>query len=158
MEIRKAAIHDCDQLTQLRIDMRNEREHPCSGDFQNTFYHSTFQYFTENIESGNFIAYIAVEKDEIIATSGLCFCFAPPTYKVPDGKIAYIMNMYTKPAYRKRGIAAKLLDCIVQEAICRDCTEILLNASDMGKPIYQKYGFTEVENEMVYYAEQSVRE
>jgi GNAT superfamily N-acetyltransferase len=39
-----------------------------------------------------------------------------PAYSNPQGTNAYIMNMYTRPEYRRRGIASKTLDLLVQEA------------------------------------------
>lgn len=151
MYIRKANIEDCTELTALRLEMRNERETDNLKENHQTFYDSTYNYFYENIVGGNFVAYIAVENDEIVATSGLCFYSVPPTYKNTTGLVAYVMNMYTRQQYRKRGIATKLLDCLINEAKSRNCTKVTLNASDMGKPIYQKYGFKDLQNEMVYF-------
>ena len=73
MEIRKANVQDCVQLTSLRIEMRKERESECLNEAQHVFYDNTFNYFKKNIAEGNFVAFVAVEKDEIIATSGICF-------------------------------------------------------------------------------------
>lgn len=60
------------------------------------------------------------------------------------------MNMYTKPNYRNRGIATKLLQYLVAEAELRNCKKLTLNASQMGRPLYEKYGFKEVKDGMVY--------
>jgi GNAT superfamily N-acetyltransferase len=154
MEIRKANIQDCIQLTNIRIEMRKERETESLNVSSEIFYDNTLNYFKENILKGNFVAFVAVDKGEIIATSGICFYSVPPTYGNPDGKVGYIVNMYTKAPYRKKGIARQLLDCIVNEAKIRSCNKITLNASDMGKSIYEKYGFKDLQNEMVYYCEQ----
>lgn len=131
--------------------MRKERETEGLNENPQTFYDNTYNYFKENIQNGSFVAFVAVEKDEIISTSGLCFYTVPPTYGNTNGLVAYIMNMYTKPQYRKQGIASQLLDCIVNEAKSKNCTKVTLNASEMGKPLYQKYGFKDLQNEMVYY-------
>ena len=66
----------------------------------------------------------------------------------PSGKKAYIMNMYTNPAYRRKGIAIKTLDMLVQDAKKRGITQISLEATDMGRLLYEKYGFVPMNAEM----------
>lgn len=41
------------------------------------------------------------------------------------------MNLYTAPEYRRQGIM-----------------QIALEATDMGRPLYEKYGFVKMEDEM----------
>lgn len=71
-----------------------------------------------------------------------------PTYHNPSGRKAYIMNMYTRPEYRRRGIAYHTLDLLVKEIRRRGITSISLEATDMGRPLYKKYGFLPMEHEM----------
>lgn len=71
-----------------------------------------------------------------------------PTYHNPSGRKAYIMNMYTRPEYRRRGIAYHTLDLLVKEIRRRGITSISLEATDMGRPLYEKYGFLPMEHEM----------
>lgn len=71
-----------------------------------------------------------------------------PTFHNPSGYKAYIMNMYTSPAYRRRGIAYKILDLLVNEARNKNISCISLEATDMGRPLYEKYGFKKMNSEM----------
>ena len=71
--------------------------------------------------------------------------------KCPTGKVTYISNMFTYPEYRKHGIATKLFALTVEEAKKQGCIKILLNATDMGRPLYEKFGFKDTANDMVYY-------
>ncbi len=71
-----------------------------------------------------------------------------PTYHNPNGKKAYIMNMYTKPQYRRKGIAYKTLDKLVKDTKSKGITAISLEATDMGRPLYEKYGFIKMNDEM----------
>ena len=57
------------------------------------------------------------------------------------------MNIYTKPKYRRQGIAYKTLDLLVKAAKSRGITGISLVATDMGLPLYEKYGFVKLEYE-----------
>ena len=60
-----------------------------------------------------------------------------PTYHNPSGKKAYIMNMYTDPSYRRQGIAYKTLDMLVNVSKERGVKQISLEATDMGRPLYE---------------------
>ena len=71
-----------------------------------------------------------------------------PTFHNPSGEKAYIMNMYTAPDYRRQGIALKTLDILVKDIKSKGITEISLEATDMGRPLYEKYGFVAADNEM----------
>lgn len=61
------------------------------------------------------------------------------------------MNMYTAPKYRRQGIAFHTLDLLVKDAREQGITQIALEATDMGRPLYEKYGFVKMENEMEIY-------
>ena len=153
MIYRRATLTDIDELVANRIDMRQERENDKDIADQCDFQERTYSYFRKHISDDSYISWIALDEDKVVATSGLCFYFAPPTYKNPSGIVAYIMNMYTKPEYRNKGIATKLLGYIVEEAKSRNCIKITLNASDMGRPVYEKFGFIDIKDDMVMYLE-----
>lgn len=71
-----------------------------------------------------------------------------PTYHNPSGKKAYIMNMYTIPEYRRRDIVIKTLDMLIKDTKNKGITSISLEATDMGRPLYEKYGFIKMNDEM----------
>ena len=61
------------------------------------------------------------------------------------------MNMYTVKEYRNQGIGAELFKRIVEEAKNLGYKKITLNATEMGRKLYEKFGFEKVNNSMVYY-------
>ena len=74
----------------------------------------------------------------------------PPTYDNPTGKHGYISNMYTRPAWRRMGIAKLLVDQLADAAKAEGCAQLFLNASPMGRSVYVRYGFQPVNGEMIY--------
>ena len=83
-----------------------------------------------------------------IGAGGVSFYQVMPTYHNPTGKKAYIMNMYTAPEYRRQGIAIHTLDLLVNDAREQGVSQIALEATDMGRALYEKYGFVKMEDEM----------
>lgn len=56
--------------------------------------------------------------------------------------------MYTKNAYRGKGIATTLLTKLVEEAKSLGIKKIWLGASKLGRPVYKKFGFKETDEWM----------
>jgi GNAT superfamily N-acetyltransferase len=150
LEYRKATKEDICELVRLRIDFIREVQNLTKGDDVSDLKQSLIEYFSDAIITNSFVAWLALENNRIVATSGLCFYTLPPSYKNLSGKTAYIMNMYTEPDYRKRGIAMQLFDKICDEAKTLGYKKLCLHATESGKPLYLKYGFKDQSNEMVF--------
>ena len=104
--------------------------------------------YKKALENSTHIAYLIYDKEIFVGAGGISYFQVMPTYHNPTGRKAYIMNMYTKPDYRRRGIAFKTLDLLVADAKEKGITSISLEATDMGRPLYEKYGFIQMSDEM----------
>lgn len=65
-----------------------------------------------------------------------------PTFDHPTGKRAHLMNVYTRSEYRGRGIARKMVELLIERTWEKGVTEISLDAISLGRPLYEKLGFT----------------
>ena len=59
------------------------------------------------------------------------------------------MNVYVNKNYRRQGIAQKMIESLIEEAKSRGVTEISLDATQAGRPVYKKLGFCENAEGMV---------
>lgn len=149
LKYRKATIEDIPELVRNRVDFIKEA-HKLGPDSDIAgLEKALYEYFNETMGNDSFIAWVAIDQERIVATSGLVFYHVPPSIKNILGKVAYIMNMYTETSYRNQGIATALFEKIVAEARSRGYRRIALNATDKGKPLYIKYGFEDTGTEMV---------
>ena len=73
-----------------------------------------------------------------------------PSSRNHTGKNAYITSVFVEPEYRRQGIASEMLRRIVARAQAYGCVNIMLTATDMGKPLYEKLGFIQTPNAMLY--------
>ena len=94
------------------------------------------------------IAYLVFDGEKFVGAGGISFFRVMPTFNNPSGNKAYIMNMYTSPSYRRKGIAYKTLDLLVLSAKERGISSISLEATEMGRSLYEKYGFIKMNDEM----------
>ena len=149
---RKAILSDAAKLAEIRSIFLKEINNVTSEEERIIVEQANLEYFRTALGNNTFTSWIALDNEEIIATSGLSFSIVPPVFHVLDGKVAYIMNIFTFPLYRNRGIGTELFKRIVEEAKQFGYKKITLNASDMGKPLYEKYGFKDVHGGMVLFA------
>ncbi|MEB4869480.1 MULTISPECIES: GNAT family N-acetyltransferase [Priestia] len=141
MKFCKATVNEIDQLIYLRkkqlVDEGIEPNQEIDTELK--------EFFTNKMSDGSLIEWIVEDNEEIIATGAIVFYEFPPTYTNKSGKKAYITNMYTKESYRGQGIATKLLTKLVAEAKTAGIIKIWLGASNLGRPVYKKFGFKEAD-------------
>ncbi len=107
-------------------------------------------YYNRHMADGTFVSWLAFDKDMIIGTSGMSFVEKPPYFGCPSGKIGLLSSMFTKPDYRRRGIAKELLSRVVNDAKEYGCGAVQITASDMGVKLYTDFGFVHNQNFMQY--------
>lgn len=147
-EYRRATPDDIDELVRTRITVLRAANKLSDDADMSAVEKETFAYYRRALESGEHIAYLVYDNGTFIGAGGVSFYQVMPTYHNPSGKKAYIMNMYTAPEYRRQGIALHTLDLLVKDAKEQGVSHISLEATDMGRPLYEKYGFVKMEDEM----------
>ena len=105
-------------------------------------------YFRLAVPAGEFVGYVAEADGAAVATGGLVFHRHAPSAKSLDGLEGYVMNMYTAPPWRGRGIATRLLHSLLGDARRRGCARVSLHAISRAHKIYAGAGFTPVDSEM----------
>ena len=83
----------------------------------------------------------------ILGGGGVLVSPWPANPKDPCTERAVILNVYTEPGFRKRGVARQIMLTILDWARQRGLRSINLHASDEGRSLYEKLGF-KATNEM----------
>ena len=109
--IRKATLGDIDELVKLRIELIREISE-VDENYMAKLADAIREYFTAKMPENEFLGWVAEDEGKIIASSGLLFHEKPPIHGNLTGREAYIMNMYTLPEWRNKGIATKLLNLL----------------------------------------------
>ncbi|HIU75663.1 MAG TPA: GNAT family N-acetyltransferase [Candidatus Pelethocola excrementipullorum] len=108
----------------------------------------SYDYYKRALADGTHVAYLVFDQNTFVGAGGISFFQVMPTYHNPTGNKAYIMNIYTNPDYRRMGIAHKILDFLVSASREKGISAICLEATDMGRPLYENYGFIAMNDEM----------
>ena len=139
--LRRANLNDLGKLIDLHVEFLKEHQNPPTVMEMERFIKTLKDYFLDKMKSNDFIAWLAESKYDVIATSGLIFLQKPPHFINLTGKFAYIMNMYTKPEWRRKGIGLALLEKLLEEIMKRGIKSVTLHATPAGRLLYEKFGF-----------------
>jgi len=140
----RSTIDDVSVLVDYRVRFLNELFHHPENDETTIVRKSLLEYFTKAVPANDYVAWVAEYNGKIIATSGMVVWQKPAIYGgVESGKLGYLLNFYTVPEARRKGIATQLLDKMIKEAKSIGLKYLNLHASKHGIGIYRKAGFTE---------------
>ena len=145
---KRATIEDIDELVRTRIVVLRAANKLSDDVDMSVVEKESFEYYSKSLKSDDHIAYLVYDDEKFVGAGGVSFYQVMPTYHNPTGKKAYIMNMYTAPQYRRKGIATFTLDLLVKAAKEKGISQISLEATQMGRPLYEKYGFVSMKDEM----------
>ena len=93
--------------------------------------------------NGDQTTVLALDEGKAIGCASMSYMRIMPTFSHPTGKRAHLMNVYTRNEYRRQGIARKMVGMLIDETWKRGATEISLDATTMGRPLYESLGFTD---------------
>lgn len=97
-------------------------------------------YFKQEL-GHKYLCYMAKSGAAMAGVGGMIIREQPGNFKNPLGKMGYFVNMYTVPAYRKRGVCSGLLQAITKEAVSSGINIFELHATKEGEQVYIKDGF-----------------
>ena len=92
---------------------------------------------------GEHTTVFAMDGGKIAGCASLSYINVMPTFDHPTGKRAHLMNVYTREAFRRRGVGKLMVQFLIDEAKSRGVTEISLDATQMGHPLYKNLGFND---------------
>lgn len=145
---KRATMEDIDELVRTRIIVLRAANKLPDDEDMSVVEKESYAYYRRALETGEHIAYLVYDNGAFVGAGGVSFYQVMPTYHNPTGKKAYILNMYTAPEYRRHGIAIHTLDLLVKDVRKQGVSQIALETTEMGRPLYEKYGFVKIEDEM----------
>ena len=149
LEYRKATIEDIGLLTKTRIEVLRAVNKLSDDTDMTEIEQQSYAYYQKALQDGTHTACLVLDGDRFAGAGGISYYQVMPTYHNPSGYKAYIMNMYTRPEYRRQGVARRTLDFLISDAKARGISFISLEATQMGRPLYENVGFVPMTDEMI---------
>ena len=100
-------------------------------------------YFEKKLEENLFFAFVAKWGEVILGFGAMIIKEIPGDYSRSTYLEGDILNMYTVPEARKKGISTAILEMLVEEAKRKNISKIALHASKDGESMYRNFGFSD---------------
>ena len=146
--VRPATLADADVLARHRVAMFTDM----GLTFDARELSDAFRVWLEEVmPAGTYRAWLADSADGGVAGGGgITIIPWPPGPRYAGDRLAFVYNVYTEPAHRRRGLARLIMETI--HAWCRDegIGSMALNASSDGKPLYEAMGYAESASPMMF--------
>lgn len=142
-KFRKAEKIDIEQLVDMRIEYLKEDlgETAICDEVQ---LRTNLQIFFEEHLNKDIDAFVALFENEIVSTSFTSYYFRLPHPDFPKGKAGVPINGYTKPMYRKKGLAGFLLKLSADYAKDLDVELLNMEVTEKGLPVCKEIGFRQI--------------
>lgn len=145
MIFEKATNKDVEALVTLRMEYLLEDDGPIPEDAYRVIESRLPSYFEKHLNV-DFFAFVCRQEEEIIGCCFLSISEKPSNPSFPRGKTGTVLNVFTKPEYRKLGIARKLMEMLLTESEAFGLDFVELKATASGFPLYQKLGFRDIDS------------
>lgn len=101
----------------------------------------------EKLARHEYLGWFVMDGETVAAGAGLWLMDWPPHVIGASAQRGNILNVYTHPDYRKRGLARQLMNTILDWCRANSVDTVILHASDEGRTLYESLGF-KATNEM----------
>jgi GNAT superfamily N-acetyltransferase len=152
--IRRATVDDAAVIARHRAAMFYEMK--CVNAIESaSIISASIPQLSEMLAEGEYSGWLVERDEKVIAGGGVMIRrLLPRPGSLQGGEEAYILNIYTEPEHRRRGLARKLMETILEWCCERGFARVTLHPSDEGEPLYLSLGF-ERTKEMLWVREQS---
>jgi len=154
--IRQATTSDAAIIAHHRVAMFQDMGEVPTAALSTQLLLTSTAALTALFREGSYVGWLAIDAGErVIAGAGAQIKSQLPRIahdgvRVAVMPVALVLNVYTEPAWRKKGIARALMQRIMGWATTEGIDRVLLHASDAGRPLYQSLGFVAT-NEMRWF-------
>jgi GNAT superfamily N-acetyltransferase len=94
------------------------------------------------LAEGRYRGWLAEAAGEgVVAGGGIILLDFLPNARSAQTRRAWVMNVYTEPAHRLRGLARRLMDAMIAWSREQGLPALFLHASETGRPLYEGLGF-----------------
>lgn len=141
MIFEKATIKDINGLTDLRLAYLQEDLGVITN--KELIQESLPGYYEKHLNK-DLMVYVARDEEDIVSCAFLLIVEKPMSPSFITGKTGTVLNVYTKPEYRNKGYAKKLMTMMLEDATAQDVSIIELKATEDGYSLYKSVGFEDV--------------
>lgn len=100
------------------------------------------------LSSGACKSWLIESENQVVASAAISIVSFVPTPIDLSSRVAYLHSVYTEPGVRGRNLAGRIVECALSYCKTSGIKRVILDASEAGRPIYERIGFSASTNSM----------
>jgi ribosomal protein S18 acetylase RimI-like enzyme len=146
--IRRATVADAGEILVHRREMFRDMGYT-DADRLRLMAETSLPHLQQALEEDRYRGWLVVTpQDDVIGGAGLHISELLSHVNTPqDVRRAYVYNVYVAPEHRRKGLAHRLMNELLEHCRQEGIKTVWLHASDEGRSLYEKMGFVAT-NEM----------
>jgi GNAT superfamily N-acetyltransferase len=142
--IRRATAADLASLVPLRLAFDHELAGELPADRAVAHEEAVRAYLESHLPDGRFLAWVAeTPSGALVGMVGMVVIDRPPHPRSRRPGEGFVFNVYTVPDWRRRGVARRLMQALIDHARALRLRRLLLRTSDAGRGVYDALGFAD---------------
>ena len=141
----EASKDDIKELVRLRIAYMIDDFGGLSNHERECMEKQLPDYFNRKL-GNELVVFIAKDDNRIVSVAYLHIIEMPANSILLNGLYGEVLNVYTEPEYRGKGLCTQLIKNLIEYGKKRGLGRVDLSATKEGYPIYKKVGFVDKEH------------
>lgn len=142
MKVERPGIADIDALVRLRLEYLREDNGGLARREADAIQSELPAYFADALGRDLF-AYAIREGGDIVSCALLLVVTKPMSPAFLNGKTGIVLNVYTRPPFRRRGYAREIMRTLMADAREMELASVELKATEDGYSLYRSLGFSD---------------
>ena len=141
ISIGQATVADIGELGRLRLEYLSEDFGELTSEQEEKLVHEIAPYLRWHLGTGLMVFVARDDEAGIVSCAWLLLIEKPPSPRFLHGRTGTLFNVYTHPDWRRRGLASRVMEALIEDARLRHLDLLELNATEDGYPLYRTLGF-----------------
>jgi len=138
--IREVTISDIPEILQQRRLIYEDMGHG-EAEALSRMVLTSQEYLAQAIPAGSFRGWFATIENKVVAGGAVILVPWPSHTYDGECRRANILNVYTYPEFRRRGISRQLMQFMIEWCRSQGLAMVYLHASEDGRSLYESLGF-----------------
>lgn len=116
---------------------------------QAVFIEAYARWLVGAMNRGLYQGWVAEVQERVVAGAGLMLLEWGPGHLSESAFRGRVVNVFTEPSFRRRGLARALVQQCLEMARSRGIAQVGLSTSEMARGLYEELGFLPATSEMI---------
>jgi GNAT superfamily N-acetyltransferase len=148
----RATVNEAGIIARHRVEMFRDMGQVPTEELAVALLEESTSALAQGLRDGSYVGWLVRDAGQVVAGAGVHIKPHLPRVthdgaRVAASSVPLVVNVYTEPQWRRRGIARALMNTLMAWSAAEGFDRVVLHASDSGRLLYTSLGFV-ASNEM----------